>query len=268
MKPWYEITNRINQAIDVELHDEIGLGGITAADFIKELQSHRNARSINLSIHSPGGNMLDGLAMFNALKAHPAKVYAHVTGIAASAASTVLMAGDVVTMPEDAYIMIHNPMGGVYGGSEEMRDYADIMDKLKAGAVNIYVNKTGKSVNEISEMMDSETWLNSTEALNYGFTDKITNAVGVANKLNTFNKYFKSMPFNTSNSAKVAEIENQFQLNNFLVESGFTYDIANALTNKLRNIAQNQPKERLIDKSMQTVARALAKIKIPKSING
>ena len=92
-------TEKIN-AIDIELHNEIGLGGVTASDFISELKSHGTARLINLSIHSPGGNMLDGLAMYNALKAHPAKIHAHVAGIAASAASTVLMAGDVITMSE------------------------------------------------------------------------------------------------------------------------------------------------------------------------
>jgi len=267
MKSWYQIKNKGNDCIDVSLHDEIGLWGVSAADFINEIKSNMQAKSINLSIHSPGGNMLDGLAMFNALKAHPAKIYSHVTGIAASAASTVLMAGDVITMPEDAYIMIHNPMGGVYGGSEEMRDYADVMDKLKSGAVNIYAKKSGKQVDDISEMMDSETWLNSTDALEHGFIDTISDAVGVSNKAGAFSKYFKSMLVNTdSNVEQVEQIETRKDLENFLRQSGgFSKGLATALSSRIKTLYRGQP-EPDNDTSMQDIANVIGRLKIPASL--
>ena len=242
MKQWYEITNRINQAIDIELHNEIGIGGITAADFINELKTHRSAKTINLSIHSPGGNMLDGFAIYNALKAHPAKVHSHVTGIAASAATTVLMAGDVISMPEDAFIMIHNPSGFAGGDSEEMRQVADVMDKLKASAVNIYAKKTGQSTEQISEMMDDETWMNSIDAMNHGFIDTVTRPIGVSNKLVTFNKYFKSMPFNDSSiNQRVDKIESAYQYEQFLVECGLSHEDARTAINKLKEVVKNTP---------------------------
>ncbi len=260
MKPWYEITNRINQTIDVELHNEIGRGGVTAAEFIKELNSHHQAKSINLSIHSPGGNMLDGFAMFNALKKHPAKVFSHVAGIAASAASTVLMAGDVITMPEDAFIMIHNPMGAVVGGSEEMRDYAAVMDKLKVGAVNIYAKKTGKTARELSVMMNEETWMDSDDALKHGFIDSITNPVGVANKLNVFNKHFKIMPFESNGIInRINSVKNAYQYEKLLVEAGISYESANLLTNKIKEIVQAKDTD---NKHYQSLELAIASLRI------
>lgn len=267
MKSWYQIKNKGNDVVDISLHDEIGLWGVSAADFINELKASSAAKSINLSIHSPGGNMLDGLAIYNALKAHPAKVYSHVTGIAASAASTVLMAGDVVTMPEDAYIMIHNPMGMAFGGSEEMRDYADIMDKLKAGAVNIYAKKSGKDLQEISEMMDSETWLNSSESLEHGFIDTITDSIGVANKASTFNKHFKTMPFNTdSNIEKVDRIETIKDFERFLRESGsISRGLATALSSRAKALFQSDS-EPPNDAAMLKLSNALERLKIPTSL--
>ena len=85
MKNWYQITNRSDSVLDISLHDEIGMWGVSASDFISELKGHPDAAVINLSIHSPGGSVLDGLAIYNSLMMHPAKVYGQVEGIAASA---------------------------------------------------------------------------------------------------------------------------------------------------------------------------------------
>jgi len=266
MKSWYVIKNKGNDCIDIALHDEIGLWGVSASEFINELKSNTTAKSINLSIHSPGGNMLDGLAMYNALKAHPAKVYSHVTGIAASAASTVLMAGDVITMPEDAYIMIHNPAGGAYGGSDEMRDYADVMDKLKAGAINIYAKKSGKDSDEISEMMDSETWLNSSEALDAGFIDTISDAVGVSNKAN-FSQHFKSLPFNAQSiDQKIEKIETIKDYETFLRDSGgLSKGLATALSSRAKSLFRSES-EPPNNTAMRDIANALERLKVPASL--
>lgn len=267
MKSWYSIKNKSNGVVDISLHDEIGLWGVSAADFINELKANDQAKSINLSIHSPGGNMLDGLAMYNALKSHSAKIYSHVTGIAASAASTVLMAGDVITMPEDAYIMIHNPFGFAGGDSEELRDVADVMDKLKAGAVNIYAKKSGQSANDISQMMDSGTWMSSADALENGFIDTITDSVGVANKASIFNRHFKTMPFNTDgNIEKVSSIETIKDYERFLRDSGgLSRGLATALSSRAKALFQSES-EPPNAAALQELSNALDRMKIPASL--
>ena len=264
MKSWYEIKNKGNECLDISLHDEIGLWGVSASDFIKEINLHKDVKSINLSIHSPGGNMLDGFAIYNALIAHSAKVYAKVTGIAASAASMVLMSGDVISMPEDAFIMIHNPSGIVWGDSDEMRDYADLMDKLRDSAVNIYSKKTGLDSNEIIKMLDAETWMNGNDALEMGFVDTLTDAVDVAAKASIFNKYFKSMPIESNDGIEV--IGNIKEFERYLRDSGsFSRTAATKLVSRAKVIFQSESDE-LPDADYRELETALMQMKIPKSL--
>lgn len=235
MKNWYSITNKSAEVIDISLHDEIGMWGITAADFISDLKSNDSAKSINLSIHSPGGSVLDGLAMYNALKSHPAKVYGHVEGIAASAASFILMASDHISMPEDAFIMIHNAHGGAMGGAEDLRDMADVMDKLQNSIINIYEKRTGKDRAELAEMMQAETWMNAEDALSNGFADTITDSINVAAKVGVFNKYFKSMPVQNNND--IEHIKTFDDLKNYLIKScNCSIRLASALCDRAETI--------------------------------
>lgn len=267
MKSWYEIKNKTADVLDISLHDEIGLWGVSAADFIAELKSHHSVRSINLSIHSPGGNALDGLAMYNALIAHPAKVHAHVDGLAASAASIVLMAGDIISMPEDAFLMIHNPFTAVMGGSEEMRQVADTLDKIKTSLVNIYQKKTGLDVQAINTMMNNETWLSADDALSEGFIDTITNAVGVAAKANVFSKYFKTMPIDNSVDL-VNSIETERDFERFLRESGgVSNGLATALTSRAKALFQGEPETEQEQESMTALLNRLNEFKVPQSLS-
>ncbi len=232
MKSWFEIKNKATGVLDISLHDEIGVWGVSAADFISELKTHPDTKSINLSIHSPGGSALDGLAIYNALKASPAKVHAHVAGIAASAASIVLMAGDTISMPEDAFIMIHNPYTMAMGDSEEMRAIADTLDKIQASLSNIYEKRTGKDTEEISDMMSAETWLNSADALEHGFIDTISDAINVAAKIGVFNKYFKSMPI--QNAHDIDGIKTLQDFENCLIQScNCSKRLARSLSNRV-----------------------------------
>lgn len=263
MKSWYEIKNKSSDVVDVSLHDEIGLWGVSAAAFINDIRAHKEAKSINLSIHSPGGSLLDGLAMYNALRSHSAKVHAHVEGLAASAASIVLMAGDVITMPEDAFIMIHNPWTFAAGDSDEMRDIADTMDKMKTSIVNIYKNRTGKTTEDIESMMDEETWLNSSEALEHGFADTITDAVNVAAKIGGFNKYFKSMPIESS--TVLDGIESMKDFERFMRDAtGLSKNKATHLSGHVKRIAQRETEDPKDD--FEELSAALMRLKIPESI--
>jgi ATP-dependent Clp protease protease subunit len=265
MKSWYEIKAKSTDVVDISLHDEIGMWGISASAFIRDLKA-TNAKSINLSIHSPGGNALDGLAMYNALVAHPAKVNAHVAGLAASAASIVLMAGDHITMPQDAFVMIHNPYTMAMGDSEEMRAVAETLDKIQASLSNIYQRRTGKSESDINSMMASETWLSSADALDNGFIDAVSDPVGVAAKAGVFNKYFKSLPIDNKHDLEGINTIKEFE--RFLSESGgISNGLATALASRAKVIFQGEPDDKP-KQSMTELLNALERMKIPKSLNG
>lgn len=261
MKNWYSIKNTHEKVLDISLHDEIGLWGISAKDFIEDLRNHKNVTSINLSVHSPGGSVLDGLAIYNALKSHPAKVYGSVDGIAASAASFILMAADSVAMPEDSFLMIHNAQGGAFGESSELRAMADVMEKLQDSIVNIYEKRTGLSEENIREMMAAKTWLNASDALEKGFIDTISDAIQVAAKIGVFNKYFKSMP--VDNAAGVSQLKTIRDFENFLRDSGgLSKSLATALSSQAKIVFKGEP-ETVENSEFEKIAARLQRVKLP-----
>lgn len=216
MKNWYSIKNKTNDTANISIHDEIGLWGIGAKEFIADLRSI-NAKTINLSVHSPGGSVLDGLAIYNALNQHTASIFATVEGIAASAASFVLMSADRIYMPEDSFMMIHNALGGIIGDAEEIRSYADTIEKLQNSIVNIYQKRTGIDSDEIKAMMSDETWMNASEAVEKGFADAVIGKIGAAALSTGFANHFKSLPFNEKNDV---DIKTERELEAWLRDSG------------------------------------------------
>jgi ATP-dependent Clp endopeptidase proteolytic subunit ClpP len=182
MKTWYRIQAKENKpkAADISIYDEIGMWGVSASAFMRDLKSMGELDEINLSIHSPGGDVLDGWAIYNALKNNKAKVKARVEGLAASMASVILMAADEIEIPENAYVMIHNPWGVAIGDAEELRDTAELLDKLGNGLVNAYASRTGNDEDEIREMMSAETWMDGKEAVERGFADTLLNGVALS----------------------------------------------------------------------------------------
>ena len=146
-------------------------GGLTAGKLIKSLQGTPADSVITLRINSDGGDVFDGIAMYNYLK--DKDVHVVIDGICASAASIVAMAGKTITMKQGSMMMIHNPMTFVAGESEDLRMHADILDKLRESMVSIYMTRTEKSHDEITALMDAATWMNDTEALAHGFVDSI-----------------------------------------------------------------------------------------------
>jgi ATP-dependent Clp endopeptidase proteolytic subunit ClpP len=175
-RSWYKIKAAAKasepDAVDVLIYDEISMWGVSAQDFVKDLQGV-TAKTINLRINSPGGSVFDGTAIFNALKAHPAKVVAHIDGVAASIASIIALAGDEVRMSPNAFFMIHNPWGFSIGDAAEMRKMADVLDKIGGTLAKTYADKCGKPVSEVQDLMDSETWMTADEAKDAGFVDCI-----------------------------------------------------------------------------------------------
>ncbi|HHF6567150.1 ClpP-like prohead protease/major capsid protein fusion protein [Haemophilus influenzae] len=171
---WYSIKAKANDTAEISIYDEIGYWGITAKSFSKDLKAlGNNLKQINLHIHSPGGDVFDGIAIYNLLKNHPANVTVYIDGLAASMASVIAMAGNEVIMPENAMMMIHKPWGIQGGDAEDMRKYADLLDKVENTLIPAYASKTGKNTEELAEMLSAETWLNGKECVEQGFADKL-----------------------------------------------------------------------------------------------
>lgn len=176
---------------EIDLYDEIGYWGVSALDFRKTLNSITASR-ITLSINSPGGDVFDGIAMYNDLLNHPAEVEVRITGLAASAASLIAMAGDKITIAENSFLMIHNAWGVGIGNRNDLRELADVLEKIDGALSATYEARTGIDGEEISEMMDAETWLGAKDAVDLGFADA---TMGAAEARATFDlSVFNNVP--------------------------------------------------------------------------
>jgi ATP-dependent Clp protease protease subunit len=177
VKRWYEFRAQAKGAAEIVIYDEIGAFGIPAKAFLDELKALGPVAELTVRINSPGGSVFDGVAIYNALTRHPAKVTVWVDGIAASIASMVAMAGDEVVMPENAMLVLHDPSGLVMGTADDMRATADALDKMAAGMVAAYRDKSGRDDAEIEAMMAAETWLSAEEAVALGLADRLEEPV-------------------------------------------------------------------------------------------
>lgn len=187
MRNWYKITMMsatagMSPTMNLSILDTIGGWGVSAADFIAELKNvvrtYNDAGTpvgkIILSINSPGGSVFDAVAMYSALRATKMNIEANVLGIAASAATIVLMAADTIRMPKNTFIMVHSPMNGIMGNAEEMRRMADTLDTIGESIVSTYVARTGRTPEEVAALMVDETWMTADQALANGFCDEVT----------------------------------------------------------------------------------------------
>ena len=155
------------------LYDAIGgFWGISAQDFVQALDGI-DAGAIDLHINCPGGDVFDARAMRAALQRHPARVTAHIDGLAASAATWVALAADQVNITQGGFFMIHNSWSMVIGNAEDMRREASLLDKIDEAIIADYKAKTDIDGVEIIQMMADETWMTAEEALEKGFVDEV-----------------------------------------------------------------------------------------------
>jgi ATP-dependent protease ClpP protease subunit len=166
---------------EIRIYAEIGFWGMTASDFITQLDAVAvDATRLVVSINSPGGDVFDAFAIYNALRRYAGKIDTRVDGIAASAASLILMAGDRVIMPENAMVMIHNAWIITGGTASDLRTTADMMDKARDGIVAAYAQKSGLDDAKIIEMLDATTWMSALDAQALGFCDLIEQPIKLA----------------------------------------------------------------------------------------
>lgn len=180
MKKYYSLVkNKKKQEADLTIFGDITAypwneSDVSNYNLSKQLQELSDVKTINVHINSYGGEVAEGLAIYNSLKNHKAKVKTYCDGFACSIASVIFMAGDERIMSNASLLMIHNAWSFVMGNANELRKQADDLDKITQASVNAYMNHVSISEKELKELLDNETWLDGNEALEKGFATKIT----------------------------------------------------------------------------------------------
>ena len=147
--------------------------GVSAEMIKRDLLSITDATDIDVYINSPGGDVFEATAIYSSLKAHSAKIHVHIDGIAASAATRIALAGDTIEIADSGFYMIHFAWTLALGNSQEIRDTADMLDKVDNTIVNDYEKRTDAGEEQVRTWMKNETWFTAQEALEHGFVDKI-----------------------------------------------------------------------------------------------
>lgn len=160
----------------ISIFDEIGEDWWTGAGFTakrcKAALRSIGTNDVTVQINSPGGDMFEGIAIYNMLREHPAKVTIEVLGWAASAASIIAMAGDEIRMSLGTFMMVHNAWGVVVGNRHDMTEGAALFESFDNAIVDIYEARTGLDRKEIVKLMDAETFMDPSLAVAKGFADK------------------------------------------------------------------------------------------------
>lgn len=146
---------------------------VTPKQFAKDLKDLGDIDELHVRVNSGGGDVFAGQTIYSLLRSFKAKKIVHIDGLAASIASVIVMAGDTVIMPKNATLMIHNPAVWARGEASELREWADILDKIRDGIIEVYQAKSGMEREELVALMDKETWMNADEAKEYGFVDEV-----------------------------------------------------------------------------------------------
>ena len=164
--------------LDIIGDDGMG-GGVSAKRIAAALRAIGN-RDVTVQINSPGGDMFEGIAIYNLLRAHPARITVDVLGIAASAASVIAMAGDNIRMAPSSFLMLHNAWGVVIGNRHDMAEAATLFERFDGALADIYAARSGMARSEVATLLDAETFLTAQEAVAAGMADTIAGETDAA----------------------------------------------------------------------------------------
>lgn len=180
---FFEIKNLAQDTAEIRIYGTITkwaweeYGEVSSSNFAKELNKYKNVSKIHLRINSPGGDVFEANAIYNLLKdftkENNIEIIGYIDGLAASAASFLILAASKITMGLGALYMIHNPWTYAAGDSSKLAKQIKLLDKIKDSILDIYMTKSKKTREEISSLMNSEKWFSAKEALEYGFVDEI-----------------------------------------------------------------------------------------------
>lgn len=177
----------------ITIYDVIGEdwwsgGGFTLKRAAAALRSIGEGRDVAVNINSPGGDMFEGIAIYNLFAAHKGRVTVNVMGLAASAASIIAMAGDEILMGEGSQLMIHNSWGMVVGNRHDLAAAAETFTGFDQSLADIYHARTGMKKAEIEKLMDAETFLRPEDAIAQGFADGKSSVTGEPAAKNTMDR--------------------------------------------------------------------------------
>lgn len=170
-----EVRAAAEDTTEILLHAEIGFWGVTSKQFAETLASISTPKVV-VRINSPGGDVFDGMAIYNSLKSFKGDVAVVIEGLAASAASYIAMAGSTISIHESAMMMVHRAWGLAIGNEADMTDMATTLRKIDGQIAAIYAKQTGKSADEMLALMTGEsdgTWFTGAEAAAEGFADEV-----------------------------------------------------------------------------------------------
>lgn len=153
-----------------DVYDWLGMDGTSPR---KVSQLLTDGEDVLVNINSVGGDVWSGSEIYTMLKSHKGKVEINITGLAASAASVIAMAGDVVKMSPTAQFMAHNASTHAIGNKNDIKSTLNQLEEADKSILNAYKAKTGLSDEELAKMMDDTTWLSAESALERGFVDEI-----------------------------------------------------------------------------------------------
>ena len=227
-KPLALVKNEAEASLYIyDVIDEIW--GVSAASVINELAQAEGSPVLNIYINSPGGSVFEARAIMAAIGRFPGKTIAIIDSLCASAATSIALSCNEVVMKEGALFMIHCASGMAWGDKEDMMDMAALLEKIELSIIKDYTDKTGMSDDEVLAMMEKETWLTASEALEAGFIDRIDSVKSAQNVWNL--SAFKNAP--------VAQVEPEPPQPDPIIEpinepadAGFFMSAANA--NRLR----------------------------------
>lgn len=168
----YRIANAAGDEAVIRIYDEIWFLGVNADDFVRDLQDV-TANKIRVEINSPGGDVFDGIAIYNALRTHPAHVTTRVDGIAASIASVIAQAGDHRIMLGASQMMIHNAWGVTIGDTADHADMSVLLEQQDDIIAGIYASRSGGDRENFRALMSAETWLSDQRAVDEGLADEV-----------------------------------------------------------------------------------------------
>lgn len=186
-KSWYTIKAQATDSVaEISVLTDIGMWGVSASEFIRDLKAIK-APAIHMTVNSPGGSVFDAVAMFHALRASGKQIKVTVLGIAASAASFLALAGDTIVMPEGTMMMLHKPLTGMRGNADDLREMAEVLDKVEASVNAIYLTRWKGSEDELKAVLSAETYLSAAECLERGLCDEIAPAAKIEARFDVSN---------------------------------------------------------------------------------
>ena len=206
------VVNRGESSAELIIYADIGegwFGGISSKEFSDQLSAIGEVKNLDVRLNSAGGDVFEGITMYNRLNQHTANVRVIVDGLAASIASVLAMAADEVVVYDASTVMIHKPWTFAGGDADDFQSTAERLDLVEGQMVNIYAQKTGLDESHIKRLLKAETWMSGEEAVNLGFADRLDSdmpqALAAAIKPNFNKQWFAHAPKQTISNSELQE---------------------------------------------------------------